>query len=323
MREDIKENIFDLSKKNAKFIKFISNEDFENSNLEHENIYIKFKKNKTIEYNNNTNNYLRKDIFLNVLNNKIVPILDLKNDIIVNINFHDSYDFPGILSFGAKNNNTQSVLIPDMYQMNNYEDSIPFTNNDKYVNFTDKLNKIFFCGASTGSIDIKQNDRINTCIWSNKNSWAKEYTNLKITSIVQLSNITLNNYTTVNNIPLKNILSNSISIEEQLKYKYILSIDGNTWAWDRPVWIMNSNSLFLKYESENIGWYYSFLKENKHYVSVNRNNMENKYNFFENNTNQALEIIKNSKKFIKNYCSEEAWTFYFKSLLDEISELHI
>lgn len=323
MREDIKENIFDLSKKNAKFIKFISNEDFENSNLEHENIYIKFKKNKTIEYNNNTNNYLRKDIFLNILNNKIVPILDLKNDIIININFHDSYDFPGILSFGAKNNNTQSVLIPDMYQMNNYADSIPFTNNDKYVNFTDKLNKIIFCGASTGSIDIKQNDRINTCIWSNKNSWAKEYTNLKITSIVQLSNITLNNYTTVNNIPLKNILSNSISIEEQLKYKYILSIDGNTWAWDRPVWIMNSNSLFLKYESENIGWYYSFLKENKHYVSVNRNNMENKYNFFENNTNQALEIIKNSKKFIKNYCSEEAWTFYFKSLLDEISELHI
>jgi hypothetical protein len=322
MRDEVKENIYDLSKKNAKFIKFISNEDFQNSNLEHENIYIKFNKNKTIEYNN-TNNYLRKDIFLNVLNNKIVPILDLKNDIIININFHDSYDFSGILSFGAKNNNTKSVLIPDMYQMNNYVDSIPSTYNDKYVNFTDKINKIIFCGASSGSIDIKYNDRINTCIWSNKNSWAKEYTNFKITSIVQLSNTILNNYTTLNNIPLKNILSNSISIEEQLKYKYILSIDGNTWAWDRPVWIMNSNSLFLKYESENIGWYYEFLKENKHYVSVNRNNMENKYNFFENNTNQALEIIKNSKKFVKDYCSEEAWTFYFKSLLDEISELNI
>jgi hypothetical protein len=47
--------------------------------------------------------------------------------------------------------------------------------------------------------------------------------------------------------------------------------------------------------------------------------MEKKYNFFENNNNQTLEIINNSKKFVKDYCSEEAWTFYFRSLLEEIS----
>lgn len=76
----------------------------------------------------------------------------------------------------------------------------------------------------------------------------------------------------------------------------------------------------VKYESENIGWYYNFLKENIHYVSVNVNNMENKYNFFENNTNQALEIINNSKKFVKDYCSEEACKLYFKTLLNEISD---
>jgi hypothetical protein len=320
MRDEVKENIYDLAKKNAKYIKFISNEDFENNKTEHENTYIKFKKNNTIECNNNSDNYLRKDTFLNILNDKIVPNLNLKNDIIVNVNFHDSHDSPGVLSFGAKNKTIESVLIPDMYQMNNYADSIPYTNNDKYMDFKDKINKIIFSGASTGPTDIKNNNRINTCIWSNKNSWAKNHTNFKITSILQVSNAALNNYTTLNNILLKNIISSKISIEEQLQYKYILSIDGNTWAWDRPVWIMNSNSLFLKYESENRGWYYDFLKENTHYVSVNRNNMEKKYNFFENNTNQALEIIKNSKKFIKDYCSEEAWTFYFKSLLDEMSE---
>ena len=114
-------------------------------------------------------------------------------------------------------------------------------------------------------------------------------------------------------------MSNNISIDKQLKYKYILSIDGNTWAWDRPIWIMKSNSLFFKYESSNVGWYYDFLNEDINYVSVNVDNMVKKYNFFENNTNQALEIISNAKKFVKDYCSEEAWTFYFKSLLEEIS----
>jgi len=48
--------------------------------------------------------------------------------------------------------------------------------------------------------------------------------------------------------------------------------------------------------------------------------MENKFNFFENNSNQALEIIRNSKKFVKDYCISDAWIYYFKSLLEIINE---
>ena len=82
---------------------------------------------------------------------------------------------------------------------------------------------------------------------------------------------------------------------------------------------MRSNSLFMKYESDNIGWYYPFLKENVHYMKVNNDNMEKKYNFCENNNNQVLEIIENAKYFVKDYCSEEAWKFYLKNLFEEIS----
>ena len=82
---------------------------------------------------------------------------------------------------------------------------------------------------------------------------------------------------------------------------------------------MNSNSLLFKYESEKIGWYYPLLKENKHYVSVSVNTIQTKHNFFENNTNQALHIIEQSKTFVKDYCSEEACIFYLRSLLEEIS----
>jgi hypothetical protein len=314
MKENIKNDILNIAQKNAKKIRYISEDEYLNHNPIHENMYIKFNTNNSIEYTNN--NYIRKDIFLNILNEKIVPKLSIKNNFIININLHDICTDTGTLTFG-NNTDNKSVLIPDIYQMYNYKDTIIDYNEE--LDFKNKINKIIFGGSTTGSIDIEKNERINTCIWGNINNWAKKNTNFKLTNIVQITNDQLSFYTRKNNINIESITGNNISINKQLKYKYILSIDGNTWAWDRPIWIMQSNSLFLKYESCNVGWYYNFLKEDIHYISVNTDNMEKKYNFFENNTNQALEIINNSKKFVKDYCSEEAWIFYFKSLLEEIS----
>ena len=209
-------------------------------------------------------------------------------------------------------------MIPDISQMYNYKDSLNSSFYDN-IDFDKKINKIYFRGSSTGNLNIKFNSRVNTCIWGNTNKWAIKNTSLKLTNIVQMTNDKLLIYTKKYNTSLESIISNNVNFEEQLKYKYMLNIDGNTFTWNRPIRIMNSNSLFFKYESDNIGWYYDFLKEDIHYVSVNTENMEKKYNFFENNNNQTLEIINNSKKFVKDYCSEEAWTFYFRSLLEEIS----
>jgi len=313
MKDEVRENITDLAIKNASKIKNISPDIFYSTKeLSDENIYIKFNKNQTIEYT--PNNYIRRDIFIDIINNKIVPILDLKRSICLNINFHDNYDNSGVLVFG-KSIKADSILIPDIYQMYNYQNSGKILDN---ISFENKENKIVFGGASTGSINLRHNQRVNTCIWSIKNDWAFKNTNFKLTNIVQTTINELNAYALENNVNIKNIISNNISIPEQLNYRYILSIDGNTWAWDRPVWIMQSNSLFFKYESDNVGWYYDFLKENEHYISVNTNNMENKFNFFENNNNQALDIIRNANAFVKDYCGEEAWTFYLKMLFENI-----
>jgi hypothetical protein len=315
MKDYVRDNILDIAKKNAKNVKIISNNRYDLDDVDNENIYFKFYKNNNFDYK--SKDYLRKETLLNILRNNIIPSLKLNKDFNVNINLHDYHDNSGSLSFGAKKNNSVA-LIPDIYQMENYKDSILYGRNDE-THFTNKINKIVFCGASTGSIKPENNDRINTCIWSIKNPWAVNNSLIKLNNIVQINGDTLNNYLTENKVKLSNIMSKHISIDKQLAYKYILSIDGNTWAWDRPIWIMSSNSLFFKYESENVGWYYELLKEDVHYVSVNRDNMEKKYNFFENNTNQALEIIYNSQKFVDDYCSKESWEFYFKSLLEEIS----
>ena len=281
-----------------------------------ETLFIKFEENN-ITFSNE--NYLRKEIIVNIFNDEIQNLLNIKKKFIVKINLHDNSHLEGVLTFGSKINNNKSVLIPDLYQMKNYNDSMIYGKNDK-LDFNNKINKIIFYGSSTGSTDLNLNQRVNNCIWSLKNSWANENTFFKITNIVQINNIQLSNYTIKNDIQLKDIMSKNVTINEQLKYKYILSIDGNTWAWDRPIWIMSSNSLFLKYDSDNIGWYYEFLKEGIHYIGVNQDNIEKKYNFFENNINQSYEIINNSKNFVKDYCLEESWKLYLKTLFEEISD---
>ena len=236
---------------------------------------------------------------------------------LLKVSLHDKCNIDGVLTFGANIDN-KAVLIPDMYQMNNYGKDIFLSDKDD-MKFTDKINKVVFYGTSTGSLNSSLNTRLNTCIWSIKDEWAKKMTDIKITKLAQISLTGINIYAKQQKIDIKNIFADHVSIEDQIKNKYILSIDGNTWAWNRPVWIMNSNSLLFKYEYDKIGWYYPLLKENEHYVSVSINTMENKYNFFENNTNQALNIIEQSKTFVKNYCSEEACIFYLRSLLEEIS----
>ena len=317
MKDYVRDAILDISKKNAKNYKIFDIDDDTNYNF----IYL-----SKIDYDNsssilknrkNQEDYPRKNKMIKYYNEKIFPNLNIKDNIHLKVSLHDKCDIDGVLTFGSHIDN-KVVLIPDMYQMNNYGKDLFLSDKDD-TKFTDKINKVVFYGTSTGSLNPSLNTRLNTCIWSVKDEWAKKMTDIKITKLAQISLQDINIYGKQQKIDIKNIFANHVSIEEQFKNKYILSIDGITWAWNRPIWIMNSNSLLFKYESEKIGWYYPLLKENKHYVSVSVNTIQTKHNFFENNTNQALHIIEKSKTFVKDYCSEEACIFYLRSLLEEIS----
>lgn len=61
------------------------------------------------------------------------------------------------------------------------------------------------------------------------------------------------------------------SIEEHLKYKYLLSVDGWTSAWVRVPWILSSNSVLLKQKSTTVQWFYGEMQEDKHYIEVSEN----------------------------------------------------
>ena len=59
-----------------------------------------------------------------------------------------------------------------------------------------------------------------------------------------------------------------VSPEMQVKAKYLLSIDGHTAAWTRPVWQLFSNSVMLKQDSPITQWYYAALQPGVDYIPV-------------------------------------------------------
>ncbi|MCL7763072.1 lipopolysaccharide biosynthesis protein [Polaribacter sp. Z014] len=98
--------------------------------------------------------------------------------------------------------------------------------------------------------------------------------------------------------------TNFISIKEQLKYKFILSIEGNDVATNLK-WIMSSNSLCFMPKPKFETWYMEGkLRPNHHYVLIkdDYSDMEEKMNFYSKNIEEAEKIIQNAKN----------WTLQFK-----------
>ncbi len=56
--------------------------------------------------------------------------------------------------------------------------------------------------------------------------------------------------------------------EMQVKAKFLLTIDGHTAAWNRPIWQLLSNSVVLKQDSPITQWYYAALEPGVDYIPV-------------------------------------------------------
>ena len=61
-----------------------------------------------------------------------------------------------------------------------------------------------------------------------------------------------------------------VSITDHIKYKYLISIDGNTCAWQRVPWIMLSGSVLLLVETDMEEWFYADMIPYFHYVPIKK-----------------------------------------------------
>lgn len=101
-----------------------------------------------------------------------------------------------------------------------------------------------------------------------------------------------------------------VSINSHLKYKYILALEGNDVATNLK-WIMSSNSIAVMPQPKYETWYMEGrLIPDHHYICIKDDfsDLNDRLEYFNRNTDHALEIIKNA----------QLWTAQFK---DEKTEL--
>jgi hypothetical protein len=107
--------------------------------------------------------------------------------------------------------------------------------------------------------------------------------------------------------PDKNLSKCAISMEEQLKSKFLISVEGGDVATGLK-WMLYSNSTVLMPTPTMISWAMEDrLEPWVHYVPLNKDfdDLEEKYEWCLNNLNKCEEIANNGKKFIEQFLDEE------------------
>lgn len=98
-----------------------------------------------------------------------------------------------------------------------------------------------------------------------------------------------------------------ISIKDHLKYKFILSLEGNDVATNLK-WIMSSNSIVVMPKPKFETFFMEGrLQKDTHYIEIkdDYSDLEYKLNYFLKHQNEALEIIKNANKYVQQFKNKE------------------
>ncbi|MEE0889573.1 MAG: glycosyl transferase family 90 [Bacteroidales bacterium] len=97
--------------------------------------------------------------------------------------------------------------------------------------------------------------------------------------------------------------SKPISIKQQLRYKYIMAIEGNDVASNLK-WIMSSNSIAVMPRPKYETWFMEgCLIPNYHYIEIKDDfsDLIERVNYYEQHPEKAKAIIKNANEYVKPF----------------------
>ncbi len=219
------------------------------------------------------------------------------------------------------------ILVPDCYLMGYLKwrklyNTIPFASS--YYKWDKKIPKIFWRGITTG----------NKVIYNLEN-----YSEMPRISLVMMSNIfpdlidaKFSSYSQFNDkkssqnlfkIIKKVGFDRLVPPEDHLAYKYLISVDGNTCAWLRVPWIMLSNSVLVKQETQKIQLFYPAMIPYVHYVPAKEDlsDLIEKIRWMQNNDDKAFIISENATKFVESCLKQEYLDEYLAIILNEYHNL--
>jgi len=176
------------------------------------------------------------------------------------------------------------------------------------IEWNKKINKIFWRGTNTGFDDLNKNERYKIVKFATQNP--------------EFFDVGFSNFVFTGKNPKKNefyIKKDNCLPKDQLKYKYLLAIDGNAFPGSF-FWQLFSNSLILRNKSNYLEWYYKGLKNNEHYIEYScEKDLLEKLMFLKQNDKLTKNVIKNANNFAKEYLINEAIIAYIFKLLEKLS----
>ncbi len=110
---------------------------------------------------------------------------------------------------------------------------------------------------------------------------------------------------------------------EQVRYKYLIALDGNCYTYPGLAWRLLSNSVVLWQETPWRGWFFRGLKPFEHYVPVKRDlsDLIDRLDWLRKNDNEARRIAEGGRHFAKAYLVRAGSDHYITMLLREYAKL--
>lgn len=187
------------------------------------------------------------------------------------------------------------------------------------LNFNDKYESIVFRGADTGKIRASLlNQRLEFC-----NRYSMDtMIDAKITQLVGYNS----DFLTETKIKTSDIIAAPLSIEEQLKHKYILYIYGNSVSTDRLLWNLASNSLLIILdplpEEYDYIWYHKFLLDTDTVPSIPEENFKEKFIKLIQDKNRVNEYNIKQKALGQILLQPDIYKLYTKEVLIKYNQLY-
>lgn len=241
-------------------------------------------------------------------------------DVMFLFSSHDFYDggnFP-VLTF-SKKKSWNSILMPDFEALEGYGNiRANVQEASRQYPWSEKIDKLFWRGATTGGVFAP-------------NSYASFPRSLAVSYSLQHPDLMDARFTNVVQdtpgmselLQQNGMMGDFVSIGKSLKYKYLVDIDGNANTYSRCFWILLSNSVLFKIDSEYVQWYYSLLQDNQNYISIlpDLSDLEGKIYWGRSNDSQLQQIAINGQHTAEHHLSHEAVLAYFFCFLKTLASM--
>lgn len=201
------------------------------------------------------------------------------------------------------------------------------TKNLKIIDWKSKISTAIFRGSSTGCGTVPEtNPRLRLAEISydwNQTDDKKGLLDVAISKLVKRLRAYDQFVVMTDYKKLEHLIGTFLTIDEQLKYKYIFNIEGNAQAYRYPN-EFKKGSVIINVKSEYKMWFEPLLINNKHFIEID-NDYKNLYEIIINlqkDDIRAEQIANNGLKFSKRYINRNKIMLYWYNYMININNIY-